>query len=100
MRKRILIVMFDLPMTTKQEQKSYRNFIKKLKSEGFVMLQKSIYAKCIRGKEALNVYETKVRSYADEGSIFLLPVGYKSFCRMTNFAGKDYDFLCNSIIVI
>lgn len=37
-----LILMFDLPMDTTEEKKTYRNFRKFLLSEGFMMHQYSV----------------------------------------------------------
>ncbi len=37
--------MFDLPMETSVERKAYRKFVKLIKSEGFIMMQKSVYTK-------------------------------------------------------
>jgi len=38
-----LLCMFDLPVETDREKKEYRYFRKKLITEGFVMLQYSVY---------------------------------------------------------
>ena len=48
--------MFDLPMETKLELKNYRDFIKYLKSEGYIRLQYSVYSKlCINSDSAKTI---------------------------------------------
>lgn len=45
-----LILMFDLPMTEKEDVKIYTDFRKNLLNQGYVMLQYSIYVKCYPNK--------------------------------------------------
>ena len=45
-----LILMFDLPMTDKEEVKIYTRFRKELINNGFVMLQYSVYVRCYPNK--------------------------------------------------
>lgn len=40
-----LLIMFDLPMNTKSEQREYREFRQFLLENGFLMLQYSIYTR-------------------------------------------------------
>ena len=47
-----LLLFFDLPMTTSSELKTYRNFVKNIKKEGFYMLQKSVYVKMVIDNQA------------------------------------------------
>ncbi len=51
-----LICMFDLPTETARQKQAYRQFRKNLISEGFVMMQYSIYIRTCPSKE-----------YADHG---------------------------------
>ena len=39
-----LVLFFDLPQETKTDQRHYRQFVKYLKTEGFIRIQYSVYA--------------------------------------------------------
>ena len=42
-----LLVFFDLPMITGEEKREYRKFRKLLITNGFIMLQESVYCKLL-----------------------------------------------------
>ena len=52
-----LVLFFDLPQETKTDQRHYRQFVKYLKTEGFIRIQYSVYAKlCININVNLKMY--------------------------------------------
>ena len=51
-----LVLFFDLPQETKTDQRHYRQFVKYLKTEGFIRIQYSVYAKlCINNDSAKTI---------------------------------------------
>lgn len=49
--KYVIVLLYDMPCTTKQEQRQYVKFNKYIKSIGFIMLQESVYIMNINNKE-------------------------------------------------
>ena len=83
------IVMFDLPTDTKKARKAYRDFRKKLLSDGFVMLQFSVYARHSPSDDNAMVHENRVKAFLpDDGEVRLLKITDKQFERMKVFYGK------------
>ena len=71
----VLFVMFDLPTGTRRERRHYAEFRKTLMSEGFIMLQYSIYIRFCRSLAIAKKYEKKVSGIAPEnGSIRVMKV--------------------------
>ena len=83
-----LLCMFDLPMDTKEEQKHYRNFRKKLIKEGFVMMQYSIYVRICPSREYAHRLEARLQKIVPPcGNIRLLTVTEKQFQDMKLLVG-------------
>lgn len=84
-----IIVMFDLPTDTKKARKAYREFRNELLSDGFVMLQFSVYARHTPSEENAVVHENRVKTFLpDDGEVRLLKITDKQFERMKVFYGK------------
>lgn len=84
-----LIVMFDLPVDSNRKRKIYANFRKQLLSNGFVMLQYSIYARYCASEDASKTYRNYIKSIIpDEGEVRLLAVTDCQFGKMEVFCGK------------
>lgn len=84
-----LMAMFDLPVVEKEDRKQYTRFRKFLLSEGFIMLQFSVYAKFCSSR----VYgDTELKHIKDslppDGQIRLVMVTDKQFGEMFVFHGK------------
>lgn len=57
-----MMVLFDLPVLTKQERKDANNFRKFLLDRGFDRCQLSVYMRFCAGKEQTQVYTRRVQS--------------------------------------
>jgi len=63
-----VIVMFDLPTLTSSDRKAYRIFRKYLITNGFLMLQESIYSKlALNGTVANTVIRNIEKNVPDNG---------------------------------
>lgn len=65
-----LIVIFDLPVETKQDQRNYRKFVRYLTNEGYLMIQYSVYAKlCINANSAKTASKKLKLNSPNDGDI-------------------------------
>lgn len=75
-----LILMFDLPSVTSSERRVYAQFRKFLLSEGFIMMQESIYSKLVLNGTAAGLMQEKVRKQGPaRGLVQMLVVTEKQF---------------------
>lgn len=68
-RYRILwmLVMFDLPVLTKQERKEANAFRNRLQNQGFERCQLSVYARWCPGKEVAQRHLKQIKGFLPEG---------------------------------
>ncbi|MFD1805272.1 CRISPR-associated endonuclease Cas2 [Pasteurella oralis] len=84
-----LIVFFDLPVTTKEKRKAASQFRHFLLKDGYQMLQLSVYARIIRGRDAMQKHNKRLCEHLpEEGSIRCLEVTEKQFASMTILLGE------------
>lgn len=84
-----LFAMFDLPTTDKELKREYARFRKLLLSQGFCMLQYSVYARHCPSEEAGEGVLSRVgQAVPEHGQVRLLLVTDRQFGRMTVFYGK------------
>lgn len=83
-----LFCFFDLPVGTKNQRRAATRFRNHLKSDGFIMLQWSVYARLCRGEDACDKHTKRLRSVLPkEGSVRLLQVTDKQYGRMRLMLG-------------
>lgn len=83
-----IFCMFDLPTETQQDRRAYRLFRKELLSNGFVMLQYSIYYRTVPNRSAGKKYESILkRLIPPVGEVRLLYVSEKQFEDMKFLVG-------------
>ena len=84
-----IIVMFDLPTGTSQDRKTYRAFRKLLLSEGFLMLQESVYSKLVINQTSVNLILKRIRkNKPTAGYVFILTVTEKQYSKMEFLVGN------------
>ena len=80
-----VIVFFDLPSTTYEERKSYTKFRKFLLSDGFVMMQESVYSIIALNSTTAKLIQDRVRKHkTPKGIIQMMVITEKQF------AGIEY----------
>ncbi len=83
-----LLVLFDLPVGTKEQRRRATRFRNSLKDDGFLMLQFSVYARICRGQDAVDKHLRRVRSsLPKEGSVRSLQITDKQYGRMEFMLG-------------
>jgi CRISPR-associated protein Cas2 len=84
-----LVIMFDLPVDTKQARRAYAQFRKRLIQDGFTRLQFSVYGRHCPSEENTDVHVRRVEhNLPDDGEVRILAVTDKQFERMRIFLGK------------
>ena len=84
-----LIIMFDLPVTLKRDQKAAAQFRKNLEKDGFVMYQFSAYMRYCGSLESVQAHIKRVRSFAPpRGHISILTITDKQYSNIVNIWGE------------
>ena len=80
-----LVLFFDLPQETKTDQRHYRRFVKYLKTEGFIRIQYSVYAKlCINNDSAKTIQKRLKNNVPDNGDIRYLIITERQYQNIVN----------------
>jgi len=84
-----VIVMFDLPMMTKESRKNYRIFREFLLADGFTRMQYSVYVRHTPSEENARVHESRVHSaLPPDGEVRILRMTDKQFEKIRVFYGR------------
>ena len=84
-----MIVLFDLPVTTKAKMRAANQFRQFLLKDVYKMLQLSIYTRIIKGRDALEKHHKRlVARLPEEGSIRCLSITEKQFASMEILVGE------------
>ena len=88
-----VLVLFDLPTSTKKERKAAGIFRKKLLEDGFTMFQFSIYLRNCPSRENAKVHVKRVKMHLPNyGKVCVLEITDKQFGNMELFYGqKEID---------
>lgn len=75
-----IIVFFDLPIITDSEKNEYRKFRNFLVKNGFIMVQKSVYAKLALNNSVVESVKTSVKAnLPKDGLVQMLTITEKQF---------------------
>lgn len=84
-----VLVFFDLPTTTKKQQRTAAKFRKDIMGDGFTMFQFSIYVRHCQSKENADAHVRRVKSLLpEEGNVGILCITDKQFGSMELFYGR------------
>lgn len=84
-----VIVMFDLPTLTSEDKREYRKFRKFLLSNGFVMMQQSVYSKLALNGTVANTIRRNIRGNTPkDGLVQMITVTEKQFNKMEFLVGE------------
>lgn len=84
-----ILLMFDLPVDTKQKRKIYSQFRKNLIKDGFDMIQFSVYQRICNGLDMVEKYMKKVEQYAPKkGAIRAMVMTERQFADMKIIVGS------------
>lgn len=92
-----MIVFFDLPTKTAADLKEYRKFCKVLITNGFVMMQESVYTKVLLNQSVKNsVLEMLKKNKPPQGLVQALTVTEKQFAGTVNIVGRSVSNVVDS----
>ena len=84
-----VLVLFDLPTSTRQERKEYARFRKDIMGDGFTMFQFSIYFRHCPSKESANMHIKRVKQMLPAFShVGILCITDKQFGDMEIFSRR------------
>jgi CRISPR-associated protein Cas2 len=84
-----IVVLFDLPTSTKLERKQYTKFRKHLLTDGFRMMQYSVYMRHSASDENAQVHVKRVVSILPpDGEVRVIKITDKQFDKIQVFYGK------------
>ena len=84
-----LIVLFDLPVTSKINMHAANRFRNFLKKDGYQMLQLSVYARLVRGREVVEKHRKRLKAnLPPEGQIRCLEITEKQFANINILVGQ------------
>lgn len=84
-----VIVFFDLPVETAENRRNYSRFRRKLVSNGFIMLQESVYCRmALNQNEANSIASIVKRIKPPDGLVQILLVTEKQFANMEYVVGS------------
>ena len=99
MRDRVMrtIVFFDLPNVYAKDKRNYLLFRKYLLSEGFIMLQESVYSKIVLNSEQVNLLLERIRKKSPKkGIIQVLTITEKQYANIEYIIGEGSSKIINS----
>lgn len=99
-----LFCFFDLPVGSKAQRGAAARFRNHLKSDGFLMIQWSVYARLCRGEDAVEKHMRRLRAaLPQQGSVRCLQVTDKQYARMKLMLGtakKTEDKASEQLILL
>lgn len=99
MRDRIVrtIVFFDLPNVYLKDKKNYIKFRKYLLSEGFIMMQESVYSKIVMNNQQSGLLLERLRKNAPKkGIIQVLTITEKQYSQIEYIIGESNSKIINT----
>ena len=83
-----MVSFFDLPTTTKEDLKRYRDFRKFLIKNGFLMMQESVYCKLsTNGSQTQRIIDRVRKNTPAQGLVQILMVTEKQFTKIETLVG-------------
>ena len=85
-----ILVMFDLPVTTDLERRTYRNVRKYLIKNGFFMMQQSVYCKLVKNSSAGDLVVNNIRkNRPNDGLVQVLKITEKQYQKIEYITGNS-----------
>jgi CRISPR-associated protein Cas2 len=85
-----LFVFFDLPVKSPNQRKEANRFRKFLQSDGYLMMQFSIYTRVVRGEDAVDKHISRVlKNLPKKGHIRTLSVTERQYAKMKIIIGES-----------
>ena len=99
MRDRVVrtIVFFDLPNVYLKDKKNYIKFRKYLLSEGFIMMQESVYSKIVLNNQQATLLLDRLRKNSPmKGIIQVLTITERQYSQIEYIIGESNSKIINT----
>lgn len=99
MRDRVVrtIVFFDLPNVYLKDKKNYIKFHKYLLSEGFIMMQESVYSKIVLNNQQATLLLDRLRKNSPKkGIIQVLTITERQYSQIEYIIGESNSKIINT----
>ena len=99
MRDRVMrtIVFFNLPDIYLKDKKNYLKFRKYLLSEGFIMMQESVYSKIVMNSQQSTLLLDRLRKQAPKkGLIQVLTITERQYSQIEYIIGENQSKIINT----
>ena len=84
-----ILVFFDLPVKTGAQRRGASRFRNYLLSDGYYMVQYSVYARICNGMDAVNKHKARLKQHLpDNGAVRMLVVTEKQYDSIEILLGK------------
>lgn len=84
-----VLVMFDMPVKTKEDRKAYAQFRHNLLKDGYFLLQFSVYVRVCKGVKSANTHLDRLHLFIPKkGHVRALILTEKQFDHMRLLVGK------------
>lgn len=88
-----ILLLYDMPMNSKEYQKTYSKFHNNIKKLGYYMLQYSVYTKVIQNDTSLEQNKTKLKQIIPKiGNIIIIKITEKQYQNITYLSGEQNLF--------
>ena len=99
-----ILIFFDLPVKTKAQRREATRFRNFLLTDGYHLLQYSVYARVCNGMDAVEKHRRRVeQNLPDNGAIRLMVITEKQYESMDVLLGKlteaDAEFQCEQLTI-
>lgn len=93
-----IIIFFDLPTLTVKDMLEYRRFRKFLITNGFIMMQESIYCRLVLNNNSTKLLRTQIiKNLPSKGLVQMLQVTEKQFASMEYLKGGSNSKVIDSM---
>ncbi len=99
----VVMVLFDLPMETPEDRRTYHQFRTVLRRNGYLYFQDSVYVKLLRNISSCKGEMDRIRLEApDKGSVKVLPMSMGVFQGLVNVCGEPFNMnlFADDVIII
>ncbi len=87
-----LMIMFDLPVETKENRRDYRHFVENIVDDGYIRIQFSVYGRPCMTEENTAVHQARVINWIPPaGEVRILKFTDKQWERMTVFRAQKLN---------
>ena len=99
----VVMVLFDLPMDTAEDRRTYHHFRSFLRKNGYMYFHDSVYVKLLRNITGCKTEIDKIkRTPIERGSIVAIPMNISTFEGMIGIRGRPFNMnlFADDIILI